>query len=406
MLHIVGGTYIERCDEPSWNYLYGSGLRAAVALRHISDAVTLHTYLSQSASDEFKAAEATFKIEAVTREITANTQFHYKHPLADPRIIPPRGFVTSDQPIRVEGESILRFGMIEGEAIVSGRKVVYDPQSPVAPAPFKENGSSAEQLAIVANRTEILKLARETDEIVAANSILKGTGAEVVIVKLGAFGLKVITRSEISPVPPFVTRRVWPIGSGDLFAAVFAHYWAVDEMGPIDAARNASLATAYYCATRTLPIPASSDILLGAVDTTRQIDTDAKPESRQVYLAGPFFTMFQRWAINESRKALLSSGIRVFSPFHDIGHGKSSVVVPADLEALLQSDVVLGLLDGLDPGTLFELGFARANDIPVVVFVQNESQEDLKMIEGSECVVCDDFSSSIYACIWEAFSSP
>jgi nucleoside 2-deoxyribosyltransferase len=49
---------------------------------------------------------------------------------------------------------------------------------------------------------------------------------------------------------------------------------------------------------------------------------------------------------------------------------------------------------------VFEIGYARALGKPVVVFAQNVSEESLKMLEGTECDICDDFVTAIYRTAW------
>jgi nucleoside 2-deoxyribosyltransferase len=61
-------------------------------------------------------------------------------------------------------------------------------------------------------------------------------------------------------------------------------------------------------------------------------------------------------------------------------------------------------LDGLDSGTLFEIGYARAMNKPVIAFVQNENEHALKMLVGTECEIVDDFVSSIYQTTWTAMA--
>jgi len=56
----------------------------------------------------------------------------------------------------------------------------------------------------------------------------------------------------------------------------------------------------------------------------------------------------------------------------------------------------------LIPELFFEIGYARARGKPVIVFVQNEKEGDLKMIDGSECCLCRDFCTAIYKTIWTA----
>jgi nucleoside 2-deoxyribosyltransferase len=115
--------------------------------------------------------------------------------------------------------------------------------------------------------------------------------------------------------------------------------------------------------------------------------------------------MAQRWLIEQSRRHLSEQGFRVFSPFHDVGYGSAAEVVPADIAALKKSDFVFAIADGLDSGTLFEIGYAKALGKPVVAFVQNESEQNLKMLEGTNCEIASDFASAIYRMTWAAIES-
>ncbi len=47
---------------------------------------------------------------------------------------------------------------------------------------------------------------------------------------------------------------------------------------------------------------------------------------------------------------------------------------------------------------------ARARGKPVVVYCENESSEDLKMLEGSGCLICKDYVSSIYRALLTAIT--
>ena len=114
--------------------------------------------------------------------------------------------------------------------------------------------------------------------------------------------------------------------------------------------------------------------------------------------------MTERWLIAQSRKHLTEQGFQVFSPLHDVGHGSAEKVVPEDIAAIKKSDLLFAILDGLDPGTLFEVGYARALNEPVVAFVQNEPAKDLKMLRGTNCELVDDFASAIYRATWAAMS--
>ena len=120
----------------------------------------------------------------------------------------------------------------------------------------------------------------------------------------------------------------------------------------------------------------------------------------RIYLAGPFFDLGQRWLVEEVRTLLRSMGAEVFSPVHEVGPGPASTIAPEDIRGLEQSQVVFAILNGLDSGTIFEIGYAVKHGLPVVALAQNAKDEDLKMIAGTGCYVTDDFATAIYQAIW------
>jgi nucleoside 2-deoxyribosyltransferase len=119
-----------------------------------------------------------------------------------------------------------------------------------------------------------------------------------------------------------------------------------------------------------------------------------------IYLAGPFFTLAQLWLIEQARENLLSLGLKVFSPYHDVGLGSAEDVVSADLQGINEADLLFAVGDGLDPGTIYEIGYARARNKPVVVYCENEGEENKKMLVGSDCLLAKDYVTSIYQAIW------
>lgn len=406
MMHVAGGVYLEYCSDPHWEELYGSGGRAAAAVSSLSNRVVLHTYVSKQHSGTLDVLAATFGYQVNSTEISFTPSFTYTHGFSEPVIRPPCIDPQAAPSLRVEGDNILRFGFLEGDAIVNGDYVVYDPQSGSNPRPFSENGSSASHLAIVANQREIVLLTGETDIRQASYQILKGHGAEVVVVKRAAAGAYVVAQSGEAVIPVFRTEKVWPIGSGDVFSAIFAYYWAERRIDPVEAARKASLATALYCSSQVLPIPENPENFPGFLPTPMTVEEWSPTASGpSVYLAGPFFTMSARWLIREARAALQDQGMSVFSPFHDVGYGTATDVAPADLKALEESRAVLAILDGLDAGTLFEVGYARARGIPVIALAENVSDGDLTMLTGTGCRIVSDLSSAIYHTVWTALGA-
>lgn len=386
-LSIVGGVYHELCIWPDWNQVYGSAGRAAIAAVGHVEGITLTTY-NHCNTKLFAELADLEGVSVVTPADGPEVSFRYVHSLSAPEIRPAPATLPACPSLRVEAPAVLRFGMLEGDAIVAADRCVYDPQSAFQPQHFGENGSSAKHLAIVGNRREVIAMAGGgTDWETAARSLL-GT-AEVVVVKLGVGGARVFQRSGYRHIPAYQTGQVFSVGSGDVFASIFACEWASHGRDPIAAALAASRAVAEYVDTMSLPIPKNLGELPEAIAVIGR-----------VYLAGPFFNIGQRWLVDEARRALKELGLKVFSPIHDGGGGPGEKVGPADIEALKECDLVFALLDGMDSGTLFETGWARAAAKPVYALAQSASEEDLKMIIGSECRVFQDFVTALHHAAW------
>ena len=393
-LSVVGGIYRERCLQPNWDAVIGSAGRAAQALSATKAArKRLHAYIGERAKGEVELLAELADFELVPTDLPFLVSFDYAHTLADPVITPPMGLMGSRPSLVVNDEVVLRYGMLEGDAVVHSEIAVYDPQSAFSGVAFCANGSSARRLAVVLNRLEMRTITGETDPRAGANWLFRNDGAEVVVLKMGALGARVLTPSTCSDIPLYRSERVWKLGSGDVFSATFAATWALGGMAPEAAADTASRATAWYCGNRALPAPETSALNAAAFEQVR-------PGAGRIYLAAPFFDLGQRWLVEEARRALLQAGAQVFSPVHEVGPGAAEVVAPADLAGIDRSDVVLAILNGMDPGTVFEAGYAIRKGIPVVALAENAREEDLKMFVGSGATVTNDFATAVYQAVW------
>lgn len=400
MIHVGGGTYLEFCREPAWNELFGSGLRGAIALAKLGTEPTLHTFIGRDQRPVLEIKAETNHINVECNEITDTIRFEYMHPLSKPVIEPEmtvQKLTIEPRTVILKAEHVLRYGVMEGSLRVEAEMSVYDPQSPSNPRMFGENGSKTKRLAVVANRSEMKKLTHKATPEDACAHLLIEAGAEVVVMKCGADGCWVGTRENVVRVPAFYTQRVWPIGSGDVFSAVFAHGWMEQQLSPGEAALCASRATAHY--VETMATPSAADIGQCTRSPLQMLPIN---QHKQVYLAGPFFNLSQRWLIEEFRAALISFGIRVFSPLHDVGRGASDDIYKPDIEGLKKSGVVLACLDGLDTGTIYEVGYAHCQGLPVIAFVSAEREEDLKMVKGGDSRVVNDFATALYWTVWAA----
>jgi len=400
-LTVVGGFYRESCRFPPSDDFWGSGGRAAAATVELGIRVNFITAADKNAEAMLASIAQVVGFEYTVTSIPQTIAFRYDHGLSTPIIWPP---LNALQRVRLttKDECILQFGMLEANVEVDGRTVVYDPQEPFSPKHFR-SATHPSRLAYVLNGTEAKQLGMNDDVQAAASKIAADSRADVVIVKRGARGALVLANNQFTNVPAYESKSVWPIGSGDVFAAVFAARWGVQGMSPNDAADSASRATADYVENRTLPIPLS--VIEGRTPAVpiKINPTPAGEDEYDVYLAGPFFNMQQAWLVDEARLALRGIGLKVFSPYHDIGIGSGVDVAPKDIDALEKSRAVFAILDGVDTGTVFEAGFARARQKPVVAFAQCTPEEPLKMISGTGCEVVNDFVSAIYRVAWAAW---
>jgi hypothetical protein len=231
-IKVAGGIYRERCTWPDWEFWYGSGGRAAAAVSGLADEVELFSYATEDAARQFGPAASLYGFKFIPTAAPQAVSFDYFHPMSVPIIRPAPGRIRALDPLEVSGSVVLRFGMIEGTAKVSADTCIYDPQSAFAPEAFHANGSRAGRLAIVANATEIATLTGHADVETGAGALLRDSGAEVVVAKGGARGALLIDASGPRRIPAFHSDSVWTIGSGDVFAAVFAAAWGAQESAP------------------------------------------------------------------------------------------------------------------------------------------------------------------------------
>lgn len=400
-LTVVGGFYRESCRFPPSDDFWGSGGRGAAAISELAIPVKFITAADKNAEAMLASIAQVVGFEYSVTSIPQTIAFRYDHGLSTPIIWPPLNALERVR-LSAKDECVLQFGMLEADVEVDGPTVIYDPQEPFSPKHFR-SAAQPSRLAYVLNGTEAKRLGMSDDVQAAAIKIAADSRADVVIVKRGARGALVLANGQFTTVPAYESKSVWPIGSGDVFAAVFAARWGVQGMSPKEAADSASRATADYVENRTLPIPLS--VIEGGSPAV-PLKINPKPAGKgeyDVYLAGPFFNMQQAWLVDEARLALRGMGLKVFSPYHDIGIGPGEDVAPKDIDALEKSRAVFAILDGIDTGTVFEAGFARARQKPVVAFAQCTPEEALKMISGTGCEVVSDFVSAIYRVAWAAW---
>lgn len=400
---VAGGSYYEKCLKPNWNEVYGSGGRAACALAEMGAPTELHTYVDFNSTEQIESLAGLHRFETSLSAAPSIPKFVYSHGLESPRISGISS--TRAAPISVKADLAVRFGMLEGDAIVTAERAVYDPQSPTSPRHFRDNGSSARELALILNRVEAETLAGGSQGSYRqlAKQLHHHGSADVLVIKMGARGVLVFDGNEFEEIPAYQTGSVWKIGSGDIFTAHFAYNWLRDKKSAAESAHLASKATAYYCDTQGFPSKETLPLLRAQpVIPSKQLVDAPRP---MVYLAGPFFTLADLWLVDEARHALLDMGLSVFSPYHSVGHGTAAEVVHKDLKGIDDCVAAIAICDGMDPGTVYEVGYARAKGKPVVVYSENETAEHIKMMEGSGCILKEDFVTALYTVLWKAIAA-
>ena len=401
MIHIIGGFYKELCLYPDWDYHFGSGGRAAAILSGFGEKICFHSYVHKSKERDFKYFSNIYKIDIELLSSTEIINFEYYHALSAPNIHTLNNPIETQPQTTINEDIVICYGMMEAQnPIINADYVVFDPQSENNPSMIFDNGSTIKHLALILNVEEGKKFTSECNiESIAKSFFKKSKNLEVLILKDGPFGAHLFHNDEYYHVDAYETKNVFKIGSGDVFVAVFGYLWTQDKLTPIEAAQKASIATAMYCDNKILQINKDS---LFRSNNLKKIKINKEKFEKRIYLAGPFFTMADRWLIEEAKFQLEKFGANVFSPLHDVGYGKSEFIVKEDLKGIDEANILYAVLNDYDPGTIFEVGYAISKNIPVVIFIENKTQINMTMFEGSGCIIENDFATSIYKVIWEA----
>jgi hypothetical protein len=378
-MRVVGGIYQERCFLPRWNQIFGSAGRAACVISTIfRHKPILSGWYSKRGVDALNASFGPYGIRLNIRTGRSHYTFVYAHPLSRPdcyRSGPPDDYKWRN----ITDEVVLVFGAIEGLPSIRAEKLILDPQGGDLFELLESGILSARQIAIVANEREIAIGPGSNMSEKAQWILTKYPQVTVVIVKRGPFGATVFLRRRVEKISAYESRKVFKIGSGDVFSAVFAFMWG---------SRGEDSALSADFASRTVACYVDDPYLnFTRADISRPKPFVPRRRKAQLYLAAPFFTVSDFLMLADVRRSLSELGCDVFSPFHHVGYGEPKAIVAKDLRGLADSECVLALLQNNDPGSLFETGYARAKGIPVVVVAENAKGSDATMLAGSGCII-------------------
>lgn len=223
---------------------------------------------------------------------------------------------------------------------------------------------------IFTNRDAILSLteSRELSEsIIRVREHYKG----ILIVKMGLAGSYAIdSNNQCYHIPAFLSDFQVTVGAGDAFnSGVIASLMS-----------NASLCDAVTHGARVasiviekLELDPSKDLANSLTLPRSSVGIRPTEPAPLIYVAGHFHSSPLRFMLEGIAAALEKAGFRTFLPHRDVGvvnsHGVTAeTAFKSDLEGLRASSGVVALLDGANRGgTYFELGYADALNIPLIV---------------------------------------
>jgi hypothetical protein len=268
---IAGGSYLESCKYPRWERLFGSGIRASLALQRLSPSSSLLTYAPALYRADVEATLKSAGLDVQATESPNSCAFRWLHPfelLSWPK---------KDRlpPLIADAEAVLRFGMMEGSAVVSAKRAVYDPQN--EGDGFFANGSEASELVMILSESELLRQpgtvidhAMKREAMVSQavdNLIFQYRGRFeffAVLLKDKVGGVNVYIGDEPKPVPTYAAESFFKIGAGDVFAAAFAHAWMERGLDIFAAADHAARSLAWFVEGARLPLPREVDLPIRA----------------------------------------------------------------------------------------------------------------------------------------------
>jgi len=394
MINIIGGTYREIDYDEITAEIFGSGFRGTKFLLENECEVTFKSVGNEESLVFLRENQKVYKnlkFDLVTYNDLIT--FKYSFPLDNPNIFPNILKIYKVNSINVNAENIIAFGMLEADYIISGNRVVYDPQTSIKPNKFSDFGN-ANELVYIVNRNEAISIAESENIDDIKDYFLHKEKATAFIIKDGPFGAILYIEDREIKVPSYITNNVYKIGSGDIFTASFGYYWMHKNFTIEESAQNASKSTAIYCDIKAY------------VDVTNFTNFEYEEfkfkslENKQVYLASPFFAISELILVDKVRSAFLSFGINVFSPFHDVGIGNSEIIAKRDIEGINNSDIIFCLFDNYDTGTLIESGYSLSRGKKIVGYHRTCDDEKLLMLKGSDIQYYNHLTTAIYKTIW------
>lgn len=394
MINVIGGTYREINYDDVSEEIFGSGFRGAKFLLENKNAVNFITSGNNEIEKFLKENQKVysnlkFKRHTYDEIIT----FQYSFALDEPSISPSLLNISKTENWKFRGDDVVAFGMLESDYKIDCKRAVYDPQTSIKPKKFIEFGK-AEELIYIVNRNEAQSISgsKEIEDI--KSYFFQKENATAFIIKNGPYGATLYCISDEFHIPCYITKNVNKIGSGDIFTASFGYYWMTKNLSLEEASLLASKSTAVYC---------DKKVYIDCTDNFKFEYEEFRAKDlfeKQIYLASPFFALSELILVDKIREALLSFGVKVFSPFHDIGLGEATTIAKKDIEGINNSDVIFAVLDNLDSGTLIESGFSMANGKKIIGYYRSCDESKLLMLKPGDFTTNSNLTTALYQTIW------
>lgn len=401
---IYGGFYHEKCIFPEWDQIYGSAGRAAAILSNFTKDLTLNTFYNEK--EYLDIFTNLYNINYTLNYTPFNIQFNYFHTFSRPEFFISKNLEMNKlSSIKIEDNSVICFGTIEANTpLIKSKYAIFDFQSSKFINLYNEK-NEIENLAFIMNLEEAKYISKESSiEKIKDFFFSTISNLKVLVLKDGPFGGFLFNDEKLQlKIPIYKSNFIFKIGTGDIFTSIFGYFWINQKENKLsleEILNYSSFATAFYSKNY------KSQYKKNFLDTFRnnpyeKLFFNKLNFKNKVYLAGPFFNMSQRWQIEDTKKQLEKLNFDVFSPIHHVGIGESNDIAQKDLKGLDDCDSVFAILNGYDPGTVFEIGYAIAKGKKVVLFSEQKDNVNLTMFKGTDCLIFDDITTALYTLVWE-----
>jgi sugar/nucleoside kinase (ribokinase family)/nucleoside 2-deoxyribosyltransferase len=388
---VIGGVYREALP-PAHDRRYrigGSGFVAALAASRLGLRVALASYVGQSDAQATVGPLRRAGIDTSYLQVMPGRSGHFVFSDPTDRMAPTPMYRPAEATPTMEAPSnfptaltVLAFGFPDFDpfewikaATTDSTCLLWDRQGwlsrRIEPWAFTELPAS--RRIYLANLQE---LQEEANQPTYSESLetQPSAGFSESIVKCGRWGTLAFDGDFAHMVPAFSVSVRNAIGSGDCFAGVLAASLTQGE-GLVEATTAAAAAASVFVAqdTNIPPLALTAGIAHQRSNASKTFVSSARLERTYVYLAGPFFTEAEARLVGDLEAALDHMGLSVISPRREIGELAAAPteaevlqVGRDDLDWIRRCDLIVAILDGDDPGTLMEVGFAAEAGIEVI----------------------------------------